>query len=192
MLMATKTRRWTRADLTSLPDDGNRYEVLDGALLVTPQASVPHQWIAFELATRLNTYVKHYGLGMVVGPGAVVFDDNELQPDILVVPPFAGPIPEKWELLPRASLVVEVLSNSTRRRDLRVKPPGYLGLGIPEYWVIDRFERRALVWTSVRSEPVTFTAELRWTPSDRTPSLVIPLAEILPSGTVAPADPEAD
>ena len=50
MHMATKTRRWTRADLASLPDDGNRYEVLDGELFVTPQAAYRHQRIAFRLA----------------------------------------------------------------------------------------------------------------------------------------------
>ena len=51
MQMVTKTRRWTRDDLAALPDDGNRYEVLDGELLVTPQAAYRHQ----RIATRRNS-----------------------------------------------------------------------------------------------------------------------------------------
>ncbi len=180
MLMATKTRRWTRADLERLPDDGNRYEVLNGELFVTPQASVPHQWIALELAARLRTYLNEHTLGVVVGPGAVIFDDNELQPDVLVVPPPVGELPEKWELLPRAILVVEVLSESTSRRDLRLKPPAYLALSIPEYWVVDRFERRALVWRARASAPKIVTTELRWAVRSGIEPLVIPLADILP------------
>ena len=54
MLMATTTRRWTSADLLDLPDDGNRYEVLDGELFVTPQAIPDHEFVAFELAPVLT------------------------------------------------------------------------------------------------------------------------------------------
>lgn len=180
MLMATKTRRWTRADLDRLPHDGNRYEVLDGELFVTPQASVPHQWIAFQVALRIGAYVERHALGMVVGPGALIVDDNELQPDVMVVPPFSGPLPEKWELLPRAILVIEVLSGSTRRRDLHIKPPAYRRFGVRECWVIDRFGSRALIWRPGASEAEEATNELRWAPNDRVAPLVIPLEEVLP------------
>src|SRR6185369_2826864 len=77
-----RIRPWTRADLARLPDDGNRYEVLDGALLVTPQASLPHQRVAFRLAVAIDAYTARHGVAHVVGPGAVPFGANELQPDV--------------------------------------------------------------------------------------------------------------
>lgn len=181
MHMATSTRRWTRADLADLPDDGNRYEVLNGELLVTPQASLPHQAIAFRLMAALSPYVQRHKLGVVVGPGAVVFGKNELQPDVQVVPLDFDRLPEKWTSAPHPIFVAEVLSRSTRRRDLRDKPAAYQGVTIPDYWVIDRFERRALVWTLDASEPSIVTTELRWQPRRDVEALVIPLADLLPS-----------
>ena len=180
MLMATKTRRWTRADLAHLPDDGNRYEVLDGELFVTPQASFPHQWIATRLILVLGPYLERHGLGVVVGPGAIIFGDNELQPDVLVLPSVPTRIPEKWDRLPRASLVVEVLSRTTRSRDFGKKRKAYLRRRIPSYWVIDRFERQALVWTAASEDERVVTTELRWQPNPEIEPLVIPLADILP------------
>jgi Uma2 family endonuclease len=181
MHMATSTRRWTRADLADLPDDGNRYEVLDGKLLVTPQASMPHQAIAVRLIAALLPYVARHALGTVMGPGAVIFGEDELQPDILVVPVDFDRIPEKWTSAPYPIFIAEVLSRSTRRRDLRDKPPAYQGVAIPDYWVIDRFERRALVWTLGAREPSIVTTELRWQPRRDAEPLVIPVSNLLPS-----------
>ena len=142
MEMATRTRPWTRADLVRLPDDGNRYEVLDGQLLVTPQASVPHQGIAGRLFRLVAAYCDEHAIGQAFAPGAVRFARNELQPDVEVVPGIAPPLPENWEDLPLPILVVEVLSESTRRRDREDKRSAYLGLGIAEYWIVDRRERQ--------------------------------------------------
>jgi Uma2 family endonuclease len=181
MHMATSTRRWTRADLANLPDDGNRYEVLEGKLLVTPQASMPHQAIAMRLSAALVPYVARHALGTVMGPGAVIFGKNELQPDVLVVPLEFDRLPEKWTSAPHPIFVAEVLSRSTRLRDLRDKPPAYRGLTIPDYWVIDRFERRAFVWTLASREHAIVTTELRWQPRSDLEPLVIRLADLLPS-----------
>jgi Uma2 family endonuclease len=180
-LMPTATYRWLRADLARMPEDGNRYEVLDGALFVTPQAGFPHQWIAAQLMHRLAPYVGKHALGVAVGPGAVVFNENELRPDVLVVPPPFAHFPEKWESLPYPILVAEVLSNSTRHRDLRIKPSAYLSLGIPEYWVVDRFRRCVLVWKAGANEADVVTTTLRWTPRQNVEPLLIPIVDILPS-----------
>jgi Uma2 family endonuclease len=180
MHMATKTHRWSRADLERLPDDGNRYEVLDGQLFVTPSPLFPHQWIATRLIYLLIPYVEGHGLGSVVGPGAVVFGDNELLPDVAVVPIDPAGAPEKWEHLPRAILVVEVLSRTTRRRDVVEKRAAYQRLRIPTYWVIDRFQRRALVWEPESRESIVVTDALRWRPRGDIEPLVIPVADLLP------------
>jgi len=188
MRMATKTRRWTRSDLETLPDDGNRYEVLDGSLFVTPQAAFFHQYIATRLTLALATYCDRHGLGAAVGPGAVVFDENELQPDVIVVPRLPAHRKEKWESLPRPRLVAEVLSDSTERRDHNVKREAYLRLGIPEYWIVDPDERRVLVWTPGSTEPTVVTDQLRWQPRADLPALEIPLESIIPP---PPAEPPA-
>ena len=178
LFASRKPFRWTRAHLEHLPDDGNRYEVLDGKLLVTPQASVPHQWIALELMMALHPYCKAHRLGMPLGPGAVIFKKNELQPDVLVVPNFKGPVPDKWQNLPRPHLVIEVLSRTTTYRDFVIKREAYLKLGIAAYWVIDRFERNAAVWTQASDEPEMVTDAIRWQPREEIPPLKIPLSAL--------------
>ena len=180
MPMATKTRRWTRADLASLPDDGNRYEVLDGELFVTPQAARLHQRIAFRLAHLLEPWCVAHGVGYLVGPGAVPFGENELQPDVQVIPGIDPQDETSFEECPPPILVAEVLSPSTARRDLGKKRDAYLRIGIPTYWVVDPGRRRVLVWTPSSSEPAIVTDVLRWQPRAGIPPLEIPLGSFLP------------
>jgi Uma2 family endonuclease len=181
MLMETETRRWSRLDLETLPNDANSYEVLDGALFVTPQASYPHQVIATRLLMRLAPWLENNGLGVAVGPGAVVFGDSELHPDIVVTGVSPDQVPELWTELPVPILAVEILSRSTRTRDLTLKRQAYLRIGVAEYWVIDRFARNALVWTEKNSDPAIETTGLRWSPTGAPEPLVILLADIFPS-----------
>ena len=180
MHMATETRPWTRADLARLPDDGNRYEVLDGELFVTPQARYDHQVIAAGLLAELRSYCQRHNLGHVVGPGAVIFGDSELQPDVQVVPGPRAPAGTEWKDLPAPLLVVEVLSDSTARRDVGKKRDAYLHIDIPAYWVVDADKRRVLVWTAVSHEPTIVTDVVRWQPRSGLPPLEIPLDSFLP------------
>ena len=193
MGMAIKTRRWTRADLSRLPDDGNRYEVLDGELFVTPQAAARHQYVAGELADALRAYCRRHAIGWVAGPGAVVFENkNELQPDVQVVPgAFPPPGEDEWKDFPLPLLVVEILSDSTTRRDLGKKRDAYLRIGIPTYWIVDADKRLALMWTSSEQTdaPVIVTDVLRWKPRQNVPPLEIPLDSILPPVRKATEDP---
>lgn len=177
MHMATRTRPWTRTDLARLPDDGNRYEVLNGKLLVTPQASVPHRDVALRLALSLKSYCEQHGLGRVFGPGAVPFGKNEVQPDVEVVPNIAPPLPEKWEDLPFPILVVEILSDSTSRRDRGVKRDAYVGLGIAEYWIVDRHAREVTVVRPGRDDQLVKDT-LHWQPRENAAALELSLAEL--------------
>ena len=179
MQMATKIHRWTSADLAQLPDDGNRYEVLDGELFVTPQAEFQHQRIATRLIGRLLAYCADHAIGEVVGPGAVRWAKNELQPDIEVIPGVHdGTDKPKWHHLPRPILVVEVLSDSTRHRDLWKKRDAYARRRIPTYWIVDADERSVTVWTFPATEPQVVTDSLRWQPRADLPPLEIVLASI--------------
>ena len=181
MHMALKVHRWTRADLARLPDDGNRYEVLDGKLFVTPLPSPEHQRIAFELMLRLEPYVSRHALGLLVGPGAVVFGDNELQPDVVVFPSRAPVRGSRWDQLPCPWLVVEILSPTTRRRDLSDKRKAYRELGIGDYWVIDPARRSATCWTSGSDKPLVTEDTIIWRPRPTLDELVIRLDDILPA-----------
>jgi Uma2 family endonuclease len=180
MHMVTTTHRWARADLGRLPDDGNRYEVLDGELFVTPQAAYRHQAIAFDLAFALQRYCIDHDIGRVVGPGAVVFDQNELQPDVQVIPGHHPPQADtEWEQLPLPLLVAEVLSDSTRQRDFGKKKAAYERLGIATYWIVDPGKRRVIAMSVRSAEPEIVTDVLRWQPRGDLPPLEIPIATFL-------------
>ena len=168
-----RIRPWTRADLARLPDDGNRYEVLDGQLLVTPQASHDHQGIAAKFVILLELYAVHHGIAHVVGPGAVQFGPDELQPDVQVIP---GPRrPGSWQDFPAPILVVEVLSKSSRRYDLGGKLDAYLGRArVSTVWIVDH-KRREVHVVERGAEPHIVRQTLAWHPPGAPEPLVIDL-----------------
>lgn len=173
--------RWTRAHLSRLPNDGNRYEVLNGALLVTPQARPEHQVVAMRLAVMLSIYCDAHRLGWVVGPGAIVWRDNELQPDVLVtlgpVPPLRGR--KSWRGMPQPGLVIEVLSPGSERYDLGKKREAYLARGVPEYWVVDIEEAHIDVFRPDSEGAERTSDSLEWSPAGAAKSLKIDLGRLL-------------
>jgi Uma2 family endonuclease len=172
MHMALRTRRWTRADLDRLPDDGNRYEVLEGVLLVTPAPSPAHQQIIAWLVGRLAPFVVSHQLGSVHTPRSVMVNEgSQLEPDIMVLP--AGRF-ETWEAAPTPILVVEVLSASTRRRDMDEKRRFYMERGVDEYWAVDR-QTRAIIRIR-RTGAEAFRERLTWSPAGGAASLEIDVA----------------
>lgn len=161
-----------------MPDDGNRYEVVDGQLLVTPLAAFGHQRTAVRLIRALDDYCAPNALGEVVGPGAVIRDDNELQPDVQVVPGVGHPRGVKWTDLPLPVLVGEILSDSTKRRDFGIKRDAYLALGIAHYWVVDGDACTVTIWSG-RADPLTVSDVIRWQPSSDITLLEIRVETIL-------------
>jgi Uma2 family endonuclease len=124
----------TVQELHEMPDDGNRYELIDGELFVTPAPAPRHQQIAFQLGVRLEA-ARPPHLVVFTAPLAVYVDaTTEMQPDVLVAR-FTD-LTEKD--LPRPPLLaVEVLSRSTALVDLNKKKNRYERFGVPSYWVID-------------------------------------------------------
>ncbi len=124
----------TRADLDAMPDDGHRYELIDGVLIVSPSPSRRHQVALLELAVRLREACPD-DLTVMIAPFDVALgDDTVMIPDVLV----AGARDLTDRDLPVAPLLaVEVLSPSTRRFDLMTKRSRYEAAGTNSYWVVD-------------------------------------------------------
>ncbi len=136
------SRPLTRADLEDLPDDGHRYELIDGVLLVSPGPQLPHQDVVGNLYLLLRAACPA-DLKVVLAPFAVALsDDTELQPDLLVArrDQFT-----RRELPGAPLLAIEVLSPSTRRFDLLLKRDRLQQAGCPSYWLIDPDEPSAIV-----------------------------------------------
>ena len=132
---------YTVADLDRFPEDGNRYELLDGVLLVTPAPGAMHQLLAVRLTTVLQNAVGTAGHAFVFGPGAVSFPPRtQLEPDVLVAP-HSGALSDKWQDLSGHWLAVEVISRSSRIYDREFKRDAYLALGVGEVWLVDRWDR---------------------------------------------------
>ena len=139
--MAISIPRYTIDDLDKFPNDGNRYELLDGVLLVTPAPSSAHQIVVNRLQWRLSEGVVPAGIAHVVGPGAIaVRPRTQLQPDILVFPATYPPGIE-WDKVEEHWLAVEVLSRSSRMYDREFKRDAYFALGVREVWLVDRWAK---------------------------------------------------
>lgn len=127
-------RPLTRDDLQHLPDDGHRYELMDGSLIVSPAPHHAHQVILGNLHVLLRLACPPE-LQVVLAPFAVgLADDTEVQPDLLVAP--RTQFTER-DLPGPPLLAVEILSPSTRRVDLLLKRDRYEAAGIPSYWLVD-------------------------------------------------------
>ncbi|GAA3459195.1 Uma2 family endonuclease [Saccharothrix longispora] len=125
---------YTVEDLEGMPDDGRRYELVDGALHVSPAPGYRHQKVVVKLIVLLDGACPN-GLEVLTAPFAVRPSTTlELRPDVLVAR--CEDLTEK--LLPVAPvLAVEVLSPSTAVHDLNTKKAVYERLGVESYWVVD-------------------------------------------------------
>jgi Uma2 family endonuclease len=136
-------RPFTRTDLDAMPDDGHRYELIDGALIVTPALSATHQTVVLELAVLLRERCPS-SLKVLVAPFDVALtDDTIMQPDLLVAR--RSDLTER-DLPVAPVLAVEVLSASTRRIDLTLKRSRLEAAGCPHFWVVDPLEPAMTAW----------------------------------------------
>ena len=129
-----QSRALTRDDLDAMPEDGHRYELIDGILVVTPSPSYRHQSAAGQLYLLLTTACSN-DLKVLFAPFDVVLaDDTVVEPDLLVAR--RDDFTER-DLPGPPLLAVEVLSPSTRRFDLLLKRSRYEAAGCHSYWVVD-------------------------------------------------------
>lgn len=180
MVMPEMARSWTRDMVLALPEDGNRYELLGGELLVTPAPNPKHQILVTALLERLGPYLRAEGLGYVLtSPADVSLDGEQLvQPDLFVVRKTGAVVPARWSEIPLPLLVIEVLSPSTARYDRQVKRRWFQRAGIPEYWIVDPDARQVERWRPGDVRPEVLDDEVAWQPVGAGEALVVDLVAL--------------
>lgn len=173
---ALQHEEWTAERARALPEDANRYEVLDGELFVTPSPASLHQAVVEEIFVQLHDFLKVEKRGRVrISPADIEFSPRRLvQPDVYVIPWTQYP-PREWREITSLLLVVEVLSPSTARADRHRKRVIYQSEGVPEYWILDPDARIVERWRPADTRPEIIADRLVWTPAPDRPSLEIDL-----------------
>lgn len=143
MTVMPRDHEWTVADLAGTPDDGLRYELVDGVLLVSAAPSQVHQVVVGQLFLLLHTAIRADCRVMLAPTDFQPTRRRSLQPDLLVV--------RRRDLGGTAItaplvLAVEVLSPSTRSVDLLLKRGIYAESGVEAYWVVDPLEPSVQAW----------------------------------------------
>ena len=141
-----------------------RAELLNGRIYLLAAPSVVHQAIVLELAAALKDHIRKKGGECFTGvapldvhliPGD---ENNLLEPDVFVVCDREKITPQRIEGAP--DLVIEVLSSSTRKRDMGMKYALYLESGVREYWIVDPDSRKVVVYKMEKAElPIIYTFE---------------------------------
>jgi Uma2 family endonuclease len=124
---------FTVAELDRMPDDGHRYELLDGTLIVSPRPTTVHQLVAGRLASMLDRDCPE-DLCVVPEPAVQLDLRTEFDPDVVVVP--LGEVGDAKFMTPPL-LLVEVRSPSTALFDLNRKKAAYEKFGVPSYWIVN-------------------------------------------------------
>ncbi len=154
----------TVAELDACPDDGNRYELIEGELFVSRAPGIPHQRVLHNFQMELGSYLKENPVGILVpGTGAIFSDYDAVIPDLIFVRS------ERWaevtseqKITSAPDIVVEILSpgSENRRRDLSVKRQLYAKYGVKEYWIADS-ENQSLLIFHLQEQTLEEIATLR-------------------------------
>ncbi len=138
-ILGPKQGQWTYRDYAALPDDGRRYEIVNGVLYMRPSPSGSHQSAALRFSLHLFNHVEAAGLGRVY----IAPFDVELGPNVVVQPDVFVLLNEGLEkytesrVIGAPDLVVEVSSPGTAIHDRNRKYRVYAKAGVPEYWIAD-------------------------------------------------------
>lgn len=188
MVMPAQHANWTVDRALALPADGNRYEVLDGELCVTPAPSWTHQAAIGALYARLHEHVAANALGWaMLSPADIVFSHRRLvQPDLFVVPSRPEGAPRSWRDVRRLLLAVEVLSPSTARADRHRKRLVYRDEGVNEYWIVDCDARLVERWRPDDARGEVLSEVLVWQARADVPVLRIDLPALFTEVMGAP------
>ena len=141
---------WTYDDYAALPDDGRRYEIVNGVLYISPSPSWSHQEIVGEIFSHLRTYLRTTGSGgAFMAPIDVELAPNVVfQPDVVVLLKANRKKLKERHIVGAPDLAVEIVSPSSETHDRHKKIDAYTRAGVPEYWIVDPDARtvEVLAW----------------------------------------------
>ncbi len=146
---------WTYDDFLRLPDDGNRYEIIDGVLYMVNAPDPEHQFAVGEIFAELRNFVKANQLGAVyTAPIEVHLTDiaRPVQPDVLFISAARRSIVKAKFIEGAPDIIVEVTSPSTMRTDRKVKFDAYERAAVREYWIVNPKTRSIEVYAPVSGE----------------------------------------
>ncbi|MGH7678999.1 MAG: Uma2 family endonuclease [Gemmatimonadaceae bacterium] len=173
---------WTVEMLDALPEDGRRYEIVDGALYVTPAPSDVHQLVAAEFYKSIDAYLRPTTVARALfSPADVRKDDkrrNRVQPDVFAVRLAGGKRPPYPYALSDLLIAIEVESPSNPFLDYQVKRELYLTNGVAEYWIASPESRVVTACRSDRDPGAVFREMIEWHPIGMSEPLVIDLAAL--------------
>jgi len=182
MGMPATQGNWTVEMLDALPDDGQRYEIIDGELHVTPAPTNLHQLVAGEFYARLRAYLRPSKVARAMfSPADVRRGDrarNRVQPDVFAVRLTPDGHPAYPYDLSDLLLAIEVASPSNPLLDYQVKRKLYLSNGVPAYWIVNIETRLVSRWLAPDDPGEEFSHSITWHPAGMTTPLVIDLHEL--------------
>lgn len=165
---------FTVADLELMPDDGKRYELIEGDLVVSHAPGLSHQAILDNLIVFLKLYLQQNPVGKAWSTPGVIFDNfNAVIPDLVFVSnERLGTVASTEKVTGAPDLAIEVLSPGAEnlRRDRSMKLKTYGKFGVSEYWIVDGFQRLVEVYQLNNGE-LTLASVLRFTDEITTPLL---------------------
>jgi Uma2 family endonuclease len=148
MALTRPAGTWTYDDLFSLPDDGKRYEIIEGDLYEMPAPSWVHVTVVMNLILLLGPLVRSLGGVLATAPADVFFEGADpVEPDIIVTLPGWSGKTRRRGLEGAPDLLIEVLSPSSRGHDTLTKRALYARAGVREYWIVDPENRTLEILT---------------------------------------------
>lgn len=191
------SRRWTSADLDGIePENGDRYEIIDGELYVTHAPSGHHQYASDEMSSALRVWSHQTGLGMSFSGSGLIFDRaDDVVPDILWMgrERLRVAFDRAGHFTVAPELIVEVLSpgRKNERRDRETKLALYSSKGVDEYWIVDVVRHEVLVFRRT-DERLSLTLTLNGgdvLDSPQLPGFTLPISRLWPPAWVPDFQP---
>jgi Uma2 family endonuclease len=151
--------KFTSADLELMPEDGKRYEIIEGELYVSRQPSWEHQYACLRLGYFLMEWNDRSGLGVVnAAPGLIFAEDDDVAPDLVWISKkrLVDALDKAGHLHAAPELVIEVLSpgKANEERDRQAKLKLYSRRGVQEYWIVDWMRQQVGVYRRRRAKLV--------------------------------------
>jgi Uma2 family endonuclease len=175
--------RLTVDDLSALPDDGKRYELIEGELLVSRAPRLEHQAITMNLGIALGNYLKQNPVGKIYPTPGVIFSDfDAVIPDLVFIShERLDEISEDGRLVGAPEIVIEILSPGAEneKRDRQIKRQLYRKYGVKEYWIIDPENAAIEIYRSPkfnRAKILTVEDEIK---TPLLPKFSCPVSEVL-------------